>query len=406
MLNSWQAVGLTQEEESVTIEGVFTEVHDGILSVVSPENRQALRAKYVVGTDGANSFIRQALDIDSVDMGFFYDWLILDVIPNQKFDISPQQMQLCDPNRPITIVPGGPGRRRWECMLLPGESSQELMDPESAWKILERFGLNSKNATLERNAIYRFQARWAKKWRKGRCLIAGDAAHLTPPFLGEGMCAGLRDALAIAWRLDLILSGQASDDLLNSYSDERKEHVRQYIEFAVHLGHIICITDPLKAAERDRKMLADRGNLSEKLISADNVQLGKGVWIEGSSSAGMLSIQGIVEVHGKKGRFDEVIGRGWLVIAYSKDPKKALTDEQKAIFSSMKGSMVILGEVNTNCDAVDVNGTYTKWFRDNKVFYVIQRPDFYVAAMASSDEELCYQFDTLIGKLHLYANEK
>jgi 3-(3-hydroxy-phenyl)propionate hydroxylase len=106
-------------------------------------------------------------------------------------------------------------------MVLPGEGPKQLTKSENAWKLPAPWGLTPENATLERDAVYRFQARWAKDWRQGRCMIAGDAAHLMPPFAGEGTCAGVRDALALGWRLNGILEGKLGDQVLDSCTTER-----------------------------------------------------------------------------------------------------------------------------------------------------------------------------------------
>ena len=124
------------------------------------------------------------------DLGFFFDWLIVDVVLHEPRVFDPINLQVCDPARPTTVVSGGPGRRRWEFMRLPHETLDELNDERRAWELLERWDVHPDNATLERHAVYTFNARYAEQWRRGRVLLAGDAAHQMPPFAGQGMCAG------------------------------------------------------------------------------------------------------------------------------------------------------------------------------------------------------------------------
>ena len=141
-------------------------------------------------------------------------------------------------------------------MRLPGETLDELNSAETAWRLVGEFGLTPENAVLERHAVYTFRARWCDRWRDGRLLLAGDAAHLMPPFAGQGMCAGLRDAENLAWKLDAVLGGKAPDSLLDTYGSERIGHVRHFIDLSVGLGRVICVTDPVAAAARDARMKA------------------------------------------------------------------------------------------------------------------------------------------------------
>ncbi|WP_138844473.1 bifunctional 3-(3-hydroxy-phenyl)propionate/3-hydroxycinnamic acid hydroxylase MhpA [Rhodococcus pyridinivorans] len=389
----WTAVGLEQDKNGITVSGTVTDI-------ASASVQEQIRAQYVVGADGANSFVRQALELDFTDHGFFFDWLILDMIPKGDLpDLGPTHWQLCDPVRPTTIVPGGPGRRRWEYMVLPGEDPTELASEKSAWRLLEPWGVNPDNAELERSAVYRFQARWAETWRRGRGLIAGDAAHLMPPFAGEGMCAGLRDSVALAWRLDLVLSGRADDAVLDSYGTERKGHVRHYIDFSMRLGQVICIADPEEAAERDRRMIAEAASSDGAPVDTDIASLGPGIWQQGSAHAGELSVQGIVEANGRSGRFDEVVGRGWIILGRGDSPADLLTVEQSRRWADLDGRCVRIGEAE--CDVTDVDGTYSTWLDEIGAEFVILRPDFYVAATASDTAGLQASLDTILAGLHL-----
>lgn len=396
-IRGWEAFELDEDGQGVTIG-----LRETAAAAVGPDSgRRSVRARYVVGADGANSFVREAIGIESVDKGYFFNWLILDLIPHEEYAARPAQWQLCDPKRPTTIVPGGPGRRRWEFMVLPGEDPKELAKPENAWKLLEPWGMTPGNATLERDAVYCFQARWAKEWRKGRCMIAGDAAHLMPPFAGEGMCAGLRDAFALGWRLDAILEGKCGDDVLDSYTTERKEHAKHYIEFSQELGKIICITDPEAAAERDRGMKADLAARNNKPVPTDVCQLGPGVWCGDTAHAGELSVQGVVEAKGQRGRFDQVVGRGWIVMGLDRSPAQALRPDQVEAVEMLDGLTVKVGAPGTDCDAEDVEGTYAKWLKGIGTTFVVLRPDFYVAATADTPEDLRRRFDEVLSRLHL-----
>ncbi|PRY86037.1 bifunctional 3-(3-hydroxy-phenyl)propionate/3-hydroxycinnamic acid hydroxylase [Donghicola tyrosinivorans] len=376
--------------------------------------RITLRARFVAGTDGANSFVRETLGIENEDKGYFFDWLILDMIPNFDYVASrpdqPAQWQLCDPKRPTTVVPGGPGpvaggpdRRRWEFMVLPTEDAAEMQKPDSAWKLLEPWGLTPDNAELERAAVYRFQARWAKAWNKGRCLIGGDAAHLMPPFAGEGMCAGVRDAVAMAWRLNGILEGKLSMDVLDSYTSERIEHAKHYINFSQELGQIICIADEAAAAERDAAMIKALAERDNAPVPTDICRLGQGVWDVDSTHAGELSVQGIVESSGHRDRFDQIVGQGWVLLGYDADPAQALEPEQLAQLQHLEGITVQISPAGTSGDVVDAEGTFDAWLKDIDARYVLIRPDFYVALTANSAQALRSKFTAIMDRLHVTA---
>ena len=401
LIRGWEATSVTQDEQAVNV--VIQETKE----INGPEGeRQSLNAQYLVGCDGANSFVRDQLGINVIDKGYFFDWLILDMVPDKQYAVSPAQWQLCDPKRPTTLVPGGPGRRRWEFMVLPGESSDEIAKPESAWKLLEPWGLTPDNAKLERSAVYRFQARWAEQWRVGRCLIAGDAAHLMPPFAGEGMCAGFRDAVALSWRLNAVLEGKLNEQVLDSYVNERIHHAKHYIDFSQQLGNIICITDEKEAAERDRSMKAELAARNHEPISGDLVHLGSGVWCEDTPAAGELSTQGFVEVNGQRDRFDQIVGQGWMIVGLNTDPADALSIEQLKTLKGLDGKCIkIISPGNdhdvTDCDVIDSDGTYAKWLSSMESAYFILRPDFYVAATANSAKDISYRFSQVIDKLHL-----
>ena len=207
-----------------------------------------------MGCDGANSTVRDLLGVPFDDRGFYYDWLVVDVALHEPRVFDPPNLQVCDPRRPTTVVSGGPGRRRWEFMCLPGESLETLDEEAAAWAFLEPWDVRPDNATMVRHAGYRFRARWATRWHEGRIFLAGDAAHQTPPFAGQGMCAGLRDAANLAWKLDYVLGHPGATALLETYDTERIPQAAAVIEVATELGRVICIPDAEEARARDEQM--------------------------------------------------------------------------------------------------------------------------------------------------------
>jgi 3-(3-hydroxy-phenyl)propionate hydroxylase len=215
------------------------------VELATPARR--IRARYAVGCDGARSIVRQAISSEHHDLGLHQPWLVVDVVLEREVDLPAQTVQYCDPARPVTYVKVSAARRRWEIMLMPGDDPAAMTEPQTVWRLLAPW-LRPGDARLERGAVYSFHSLVARRWRDRRLLIAGDAAHQTPPFLGQGMCAGVRDAANLAWKL-------AEERLLDSYQTEREPHVRVFIEEALRLGAIIQTTDPRVAAERDRRFL-------------------------------------------------------------------------------------------------------------------------------------------------------
>ncbi len=269
------------------------------------------RARYVIGCDGASSFVRRSLGIEMEDLGFDEPWVVVDMKIVGDIGLAPDvAYQFCDPRRPTTCVPGGPGRRRWEFMLLPGETRDSMGTWDAIWPLLEPWG---GRATLEpiRLAVYRFHALIARRWRDGRVLLAGDAAHQTPPFMGQGLCSGLRDAANVAWKLDLVLRGQAGDALLDSYEIERGPHVRHVVQTSVAMGRIVCELDPAKAAARDAFMQAALAAGSGPIGGGGGGQvapLTAGALRAGDDGAGLLFPQPFVVRDGAPVRLDDLVG--------------------------------------------------------------------------------------------------
>ncbi len=361
---------------------------DGVIVRGRRAGRQPveIRARYAVGCDGANSTVRGLTGTAVVDLGFFYDWLILDVVLHDERVFDPLNLQICDPRRPTTVVSGGPGRRRWEFMRLPDESLDELNDESRAWELLADWDVTPGNATLERHAVYTFNARYAEAWRDGRVLLAGDAAHQMPPFAGQGMCAGIRDAANLAWKLDLVLADRAGAGLLDTYATERMPDARGAIDFSMELGKVICVPDPAAAAARDEAMSAAVG--AEPTEAPEPPPIRDGVAHPTSPLAGHLFPQGVVGTGDRRAPFDDVFGAGWRLVTTDRRPldlDPGLCDW----FGSIGGRLVRIGEAEDLADgvdaaeAVDADGTYARWFDDNDTTWALQRPDFHLYGTAT-----------------------
>jgi 2-polyprenyl-6-methoxyphenol hydroxylase-like FAD-dependent oxidoreductase len=355
---------------------------DGAWVEIEPADggaRHRVGASYVVGCDGANSTVRDLLGVTFDDRGFFYDWLVVDVALHEPRVFDPPNLQVCDPRRPTTVVSGGPGRRRWEFMCLPGETLETLDEEAAAWAFLEPWDVRPDNATMVRHAGYRFRARWATRWHEGRIFVAGDAAHQTPPFAGQGMCAGLRDAANLAWKLDYALGHPRAAALLETYDTERIPHAASVIEMAIELGKVICIPDAKEARARDEQMapLVPPGG-STPVPPMPGISCGI---LSDSALAGELFIQGSVRAGGAAGPLDDIVGTGWHLMTIAQPTE--LDGELATWFESIGGRVVAIGTT-----VEDVEGRYGRWFADHGVNAVLERPDFAIYGTAATDRDV------------------
>lgn len=375
---------LEEDEDSVT---VYARESNEIGEFIPNGEMIKATAPYVIGADGANSFVRQSMGGETVDLGFSSSFYVVDMIMKKEREFSPSNLQIADPKQPTTLAMAGPGRRRWEFMLKPGQTAADYRDPQVAWDLLEQWDITPEDADLERHVVYTFHSRWAKDWRKGRLMIAGDAAHLTPPFLGQGLSSGIRDAANLTWRLDLLLKGLVDDSILDGYTEERQPHMQTLIEAATHLGKIITVADEAKAKERDDALLNGTYPPLPDLPDLDHGVLYK----HGENKlAGTLSLQARVEVDGKEDRFDNLLGNGWRIITLNDDAANHVDADQKALLDKLDAEFVtIVSKDSADTDnPVDVEGKYEAYFNEHGIKAVVVRPDFYVYAGVEDLSEL------------------
>ena len=377
----WEAIRVEQDEALAHV------------TLRNPENgdEKRLSAKFVIGCDGANSLVRETIGSPREDRGFEADWLVIDVLLKEGVTIEklgiPAAGQYCNPTRPTTIVPAGvrDGRvfRRWEFMRLPGESNDELEREERVWELLKPWA-GPDDVELVRHKVYNFRSLIAEGWRDRRLLIAGDAAHVMPPFMGQGMCSGMRDAWNLAWKLGLILDGKADDRLLDTYEPERHPHVSQIVDISIYLGKIICIPDPEQAAERDRQFLGGTSeppppfpSLVDGLLRRDRA----GAVLPG---AGSLSPHVDVRVHGEAMRLDDYTGPGFVVFT--------IADEISAVDPALR---LALSEINVGYIALggregfeDLDGRLATFMTEHGWSAMAVRPDYYIYGGARQGEDL------------------
>lgn len=376
------------------------------LTTEGPGGPDEVRARYVIGADGANSFVRTGMATTITDLGFFYDWLIVDTIPHESVTWSPMNWQLCDPARPTTVVSGGPGRRRWEFLRLPHESVNDLNTLDSAWRLLEPWGRDAGNTTIERHTVYTFQARWVDRWREGRLLLAGDAAHQMPPFAGQGMCSGLRDAMNLAWKLDLVLAGTADADLLDTYTSERSEHVQHAIGMSMTLGQVICVLDPQDAKARDVRMIDAGADPQHALPATPPPILGDGVLQRGPDGTralgvGHLTPQYQLTHHGRTALLDDLTAGGFTILTDGGAPLTALDATDHAFLTGIGASIVSLYGADAPADGyLDHANGYLPHLREHGHVAALVRPDFYLFGTATTATGLHELVGQLRDQLH------
>jgi 2-polyprenyl-6-methoxyphenol hydroxylase-like FAD-dependent oxidoreductase len=402
------------EQPSVTVErgwvaeALTVELDHALLSVrrVSGERPEgtaagetrSIRARWVIGADGANSFVREARGIARRDLGFQERWLVVDLEPHDMDALElPPACQWCDPTRPTTHMQCGTRHRRFEFMLLPDEDPADFEQPARAWELLAPW-FTPADGTLIRHTVYEFRSMLVERMRDGRALLIGDAAHLTPPFLGQGLCSGLRDAANLAWKLDLVLRGVAGESLLDTVHPERQPQNEWIITLAIELGRVLCQLDAGLAAERDAALRAAGAPPAPTLAPLTGGLLRHGDDDGPGPLAGHLSVQGLMATPSGNVLLDEVTGGGFTLIAAAGDPLEALDGRDRALLEALEARVVSL-DPSAGCGMRDADGRLTGWLLEHRAHAVLVRPDFYVFGSAADATDVPALIDDLRSQL-------
>jgi 3-(3-hydroxy-phenyl)propionate hydroxylase/flavoprotein hydroxylase len=279
------------------------------------------------------------------------------------------------------VVPIGREYQRISFMLDSELDFEQESQPERVWGRAARY-LRPDDAELIRVGTYTFRSLVARSWRAGRVLLAGDAAHQMPPFLGQGMCSGIRDAQNLAFKLHLVLRGR-DPDLLDTYQQERDPHVRAVIERGIELGRVQTVRDPVIAAERDLRLIAERaaGQLPAKIRLPG---LTNGFLATHSGPGrGELSVQGVVDDGTGPNRFDSIAGHGFqLLVTASLLAELERGGTAAALRAAGVAVVGLADQPGTDGAVIDVDGIYQHWFTEHGWVAVAVRPDFYVYGTA------------------------
>ena len=316
--------------------------------------------KYLIGCDGANSFVRKYINAKLIDFGFDQDWIVIDAHTTKQIDISKDEAkQICDPNRLKTYVPGRRNHKRFEFKLLKGETKKDFTKIK-VWKLLSPW-INKNNSKIERAVVYKFHACIADKWRDKNIFIAGDAAHQMPPFLGAGMGTGIRDALNLAWKIFLVIRGKADEKLLETYQLEREPHANWTIQQAKLIGEMM---EQYSYREKGEKYVPSSKGYGEVFP-----HLTYGYY--GDPTDGLIATPFCrFDLGGSKKDSDGYFGWNFGLIS-----KKKLTNEINLILKKM------------NIKVLSVNDNKLKNYFKN-ANYLLIRPDKYLFSRSKTNSEL------------------
>ncbi len=318
---------------------------------------ETVSARYVLACDGGASTVRRLLGAAVEDMAFDEPWIVIDTLLERDVPLPPTNVQYCDPARPATFI-NGPGRlRRWEFSVAPGEDLAEMAREDSVWRLLRPW-VQPGDVSLWRIAPYRFHAVVAEDWRHGRVLLAGDAAHQTPPFMGQGLNQGMRDAANLAWKLAWVLRGQANEALLDSYTAERRPNVRAVIALTKELGLIIGERDLARAAARNARMQADVAAGRGHIVRQDLLPPLTGGCLYPSPGAGAPGPQPWLQ---DGTRLDDTLGRGFRLLLRDAMP--------------VPPAPALHLRVATLAELRERDGVLAAWLARHRAAAVLLRPD-------------------------------
>jgi len=341
-------------------------------------------ASYLVGCDGASSTVRRRIGSALDSMAYDEPWIVVDLLVEQDYlDQLPQtNVQYCEPQRPCTYIVCPGNHRRWEFMVLEGEPHEGELTEQRLWQLLRRW-VGPGQARIWRAAAYRFHALVARQWQSGRVFLAGDSAHQTPPFLGQGMCQGLRDAGNLAWKLAMVVQGSAHARLLATYTEERRPHVEATTRLAKEIGHLLSERDPARARERDARLLAEGGGQARTLIRQDMIPgIAHGLIAPRAPLAGVALPQPhVVPADGIACLLDDLREPGFQFVVTCRAATRSLCD----LARETGLQVVALREPGTPAvhDAAlqtvsEPDGLLRDWFDAHGVAGVLVRPDRYV----------------------------
>ncbi len=360
-----------------------------------------VRAKYLIGADGANSFVREHLGITTTEGMTGPNQLVIDTLQKRELEFEFDNGQFADPDGPGCLFQLGKGHRRWEFTLREDEDPKDY-DIDTVWERLAPW-VTPEDVEVLRYPIYRFRESMTDEWQRGRIFLAGDAAHILWPFAGEGMCNGIRDVSALTWRLDLVLRGLAAPTVLDTYEADRKPNMQGWTDYSREIGLPCIVMDKEAAAGRDGFLFAVQQDPS--IMPPPTIPPGPTAFSRpGDASAGLPAVQGRVTSGSKDGLLDDVAGQGFTLITMDPAVVAALTDTEKSFLDNIGARVILIGAPGSDAPFIDADGTYAAWFESLGKSAVIARPDYYVYGSASDAQDVSKLIDTLSTSLGAKVN--
>jgi 3-(3-hydroxy-phenyl)propionate hydroxylase len=394
----------------------FSDASDARSEIATNPDPQTLRARYLVGADGGRSTVREALDIGMSGQNFPEPWLVVDLEMKEGEDALrhlPYFSFICDPDCPTVCCPQ-PGRfHRFEFMLMPGQTKEQMEDPQTVRALISRH-VDPDKFVVKRKLVYTFNALVARDWRKGRVFIAGDAAHMTPQFMGQGMSSGVRDAYNLAWKLDSVLKGRASDRLLDTYGTERFHHAKAMIDISVQMKDFVSMSNPITSRLRNllvKTVLVTpllgryvrEGRFKPAPTYAPDSYLGMSRKHRRSPEGTMIPQPEVRTFKGQRVLLDDLLGEGYALIGLQVDPRehlcaasRQLLDAQGTRYATLfefgtrpQGANVERANTSELVEVEDVRGEMIAWFKRSGFSsgaIAVVRPDKFTFAMVKADD--------------------
>ena len=376
-----------------------------------PTDVTTARARWLVACDGGRSGVRSQLGIKMAGKSFPEPWLVVDIKAKDGADCFhhlPYFNFHCDPKRPTVSCPQPGGHHRFEFLMLPGETREQMEDPATVRALVSRHVEYDKVEVLRR-LVYTFNALVAERWRVGRVLLAGDAAHMTPQFMGQGMSSGVRDAHNLAWKLDAVLCGRADPSLVDTYEAERKPHAKDMIDVSVRMKEFVSQPNPVKAALRNAlvALLLKLPKVGDYIREArwkppptypNGVYFGLPRTRRNGAEGRPIPQPQIRTYEGRRALLDDILGDNFALVGYGVDPRATLDANTIAGLEALNTRFVTLypyggrpqgSNVSPHTPAglievEDLSGEALAWFRKvgaRAGHVALVRPDKFVYAM-------------------------